>query len=145
MISPMVYGKVEGGKLIADDPAILQAAFRCHEGKRIEFQVKRFQKVRTESENKYYWGVVVFMVAEAMGYDPKMREDKDTVHGILKWECNFEMRVVGRGTDRKEIHAPLSTANISTLDFEAYLERCRRWASMELNIYIPLPNEVMPS
>ncbi len=140
MLSPMVYGTVEGGKLIADEPELLKAAFRCHEGKRVQVEVKRFRKNRTDPQNKYYWGVIVKMVMAEMGYD---EEDKQTIHELLKWECNYEMRIVGKGADRKEVRAPMSTANISTVAFEEYEERCRRWASRELSMYIPLPNEVV--
>ena len=143
MLSPVVYGEVKNGKLVADDPAVLVAAFRCHEGRRIQFQPKRVQNRRTDPQNDYYWGVVVLLAGQAMGYEPKISEDKDAIHEILKWHCNFEMRIVGRGTDRKEMQAPRSTADLSTSDFEAYCERCRNWAGRELNIYIPLPNEVM--
>lgn len=141
-LSPLVYGEVRGGKLKADDPALLVAAFRCHEGKRVSLEVKRFQKRRTDPQNDYYWGVIVLLAGQAMGYEPKISQDKDAVHEILKWNCNFEMRIVGRGADRKEMQAPRSTADLSTAEFEAYCERCRNWASVELNLYIPLPNEV---
>lgn len=140
MLSPMVYGTVENGKLIADDTELLKKAFRCHEGKRVTVEVKRFQKKRSDPQNKYYWKVVVKMVMDAMSYD---EEDKELVHEKLKWECNYEMRVVGKGADRKEVRAPMSTAILSTVEFENYEERCRRWAANELNIYIPLPNEVV--
>lgn len=139
MLSPMVFGTVENGKLIADDTELLKKAFRCHEGKRVTVEVKRFRKNRTVDQNAYYWGVVVKMVMDEMGYD---EEDKATIHELLKYENHYEMRIVGKGADRKEIRAPMSTANISTVAFEEYEERCRRWASRELSIYIPLPNEV---
>lgn len=140
MLSPMVYGEVHGGKLIADEPELLKAAFRCHEGKRVQIEVKRWRKQRSDPQNKYYWKIIVMMVMEAMGYD---EDDKELVHEKLKWECNYEMRIVGKGSDRKETRAPMSTAILSTVEFEAYEERCRRWAANELSIYIPLPNEVV--
>jgi len=141
-LSPVVYGEVRNGKFIADDTSVFNAAFRCHEGKRVFFEPKRWRKRRTDPQNDYYWGVVVQLAGEALGYDPKISEDKDAVHEILKWHCNFEMRTAGRGADKKQVQAPLSTADLSTADFEAYCERCRNWAARELNIYIPLPNEV---
>lgn len=138
MLSPMVFGKVENGKLIADDPALLQAAFRCHEGKRVEFQVKRFRKARSLDQNAYYWKVVVHLVKDAIGED-----DDEAAHEVLKFECNSEMRTIGKGEDRREYRHPLSTALLSTVEFEAYTERCRKFAAQFFGIYIPLPNEVM--
>jgi hypothetical protein len=136
-LSPMVYGEVRGGKLKADDPALLVAAFRCHEGKRVQVEVKRFRKARSLNQNAYYWKVVVHLVMEAMGED-----DNVAAHEVLKFECNSEMRTIGKGEDRREYRHPLSTADLSTMEFEAYLERCRKLAAEFFGIYIPLPNEV---
>lgn len=138
MLSPMVYGKVENGKFIADEPALFHAAFRCHEGKRVEFQPKRFRKARSQNQNAYYWKVVVHLVKDAMGED-----DDEAAHEVLKFECNSEMRTIGKGEDRREYRHPLSTALLSTVEFEAYTERCRKFAAQFFGIYIPLPNEVM--
>ena len=137
MISPLVLGTVEGGKLVADNPDLLKKAFRCHEGKRVEFQVKRWRKNRTTNQNAYYWAVIVPLIAEAMGED-----DSETTHEVLKYECNYEMRTIGKGSERREIRYPLSTAELDTAAFEAYTERCRRFASGFFSLYIPLPNEV---
>lgn len=136
-ISPLITGCVQGGKLAADDPELLKKAFRCHEGKRVEFQVKRLRKVRTLNQNAYYWKVIVSFVADAMGED-----DIETTHEVMKYECNYEMRTIGKGSERREIRYPLSTADLDTTAFEAYCERCRKFASEFLDLYIPLPNEV---
>jgi hypothetical protein len=136
-LSPLILGEVRDGKLVADDPELLKKAFRCHEGKRVEFQVKRHRKVRSLNQNAYYWAVVVPLIADAMGED-----DAETTHEVLKYECNYEMRAIGKGGERREIRYPLSTADLDTLAFEAYCERCRRFAAEFFSIYIPLPNEV---
>ena len=31
---------------------------------------------------------------------------------------------------------------MTTAQMEEYLSNCRMWASIELNLYIPLPNEI---
>lgn len=43
--------------------------------------------------------------------------------------------------DQLEIEYARSTTELSTIEFEKYLEDIRRWASMKLSCYIPLPNE----
>ena len=138
MLSPMVYGEVQNGKLIADDPELLKAAFRCHERKRVQVEVKRWHKSRSLNQNAYYWKIIVALVMDAMGDD-----DPEAVHEVLKFECNYEMRAYGKGSDRKEYRYPLSTANLDTAQFEAYAERCRKHAAQFFGIYIPLPNEVV--
>ncbi len=76
--------------------------------------------------------MIVAMVAEEMGLIP------DEAHDYLK--CLFLKRGVKVKGKRYEIIK--STSLLSTEEFEAYAEKCRQWASAELNVYIPLPNEI---
>lgn len=138
MLSPMVYGEVKGGKLLADDSELLKAAFRCHEGKRVQVEVKRWRKARSLNQNAYYHGIIVRLVMDAMGED-----DPEIAHEVLKFQCNSEVRTIGKGEDRREYRHPLSTALLSTAEFEAYTERCRKFAAEFFGIYIPLPHEVV--
>lgn len=133
-ISPLIIGYVnENGSFDAYDKEKFRAAFDCHRGKEIEFTPKRHRKNRSPNQNRFYWGVVVPMIGEAMG-----ETDPEAVHGVLKHEHNYYVATV-RST---EIRVPLSTAELNTADFEAYLERVRRWASEFFSMNIPLPNEV---
>lgn len=133
MISPIVLGRVIDGKFIADDQKVFRAAFYCHENQAVEVSVKRLRKVRSMNQNKYYWSVVIAAIGKAMG-----ESDPEAVHAALKYELNYYIMTVGK----KEIRVPLSTAELNTAEFEEYLEKCRRWASEFLCLYIQLPNEV---
>lgn len=88
-------------------------------------------KDRSSLENNYYWGVVVGILAEEKGNTP------NEMHEILKWNNNSHM-VIEYGGQRIEV--PNSTKDLTTGEFEAYLSRCREWASGE-GVFIPLPNE----
>jgi len=41
----------------------------------------------------------------------------------------------------KEVEVPKSTAELTTKEFEEYTTSIRQWASQELGVYIPTPNE----
>jgi hypothetical protein len=133
MLSPVIHGLVKDGKFVADDLALFRKAFYCHEGKAVELQVKRYRKVRSLNQNAYYWGVVIPMIGNAMG-----ETDIEAVHEVIKHEHHYYIATVGKS----ELHVPLSTADLSTLEFEQFLEKVRRWASEFFSLYIPLPNEV---
>jgi hypothetical protein len=133
LVSPLVVGKVVGGKFVPSDTATFKKAFWAHEGKQVDITVKRHRENRSLNQNNYYWGVVVPMVGEAIG-----ETDIEAVHEVLKLEHNYYIAKIGG----REIRVPQSTAELSTDEFERYLERARRWASEFLSIYIPLPNEV---
>lgn len=94
------------------------------------------QKVRSVDENKYYWGVVVEIMASELG------NDKDTMHEVLKSKFLSELvHVKGKDGMVREYTIVRSTANLTVPRFEKYLTEIRIWASAEMNIFIPLPNE----
>jgi hypothetical protein len=132
-LSPAIVGTVQKGKFIADDPALFRQAFYCHENRRVTLSVKRYSKNRSSNQNAYYFGVVVAMIGDHIG-----ESDQMTVHESLKAAHNYEMRTV----DKKEMRITLPTSDLTTAEFEAYLERVRRWASEFFSLYIPLPNEI---
>ena len=96
-------------------------------GKPVKVEVKRALSQRSTSQNRYYWGVIVKMIAEYTGHEP------DEVHSFLK------LKHLRRGDG--VIEWTRSTTELDTAEFEAYCEKCRLWALNELNINIPLPNE----
>ena len=133
-ISPLVIGYVdENGVFSAKDKDKFKAAFDCHRGHEVEFAPKRHKKNRSPNQNRFYWGVVIPMIAERMG-----ETDPESVHGVLKNELNYYMATIGD----KDIRVPQSTAELNTADFEAYLERVRQWAAQFFTLNIPHPNEV---
>ena len=130
----MVIGYVdENGTFSAKDKERFRAAFDCHRGHEVEFTPVRHRKNRSPNQNRFYWGVVIPLIGQAMGED-----DPEAIHGMLKHEHNYYMATIGGN----EIRVPMSTADLNTVDFEAYLERVRRWAVEFFTLNIPLPNEV---
>lgn len=73
------------------------------------------------------------MVADEMGLIP------DEAHDYLK-SLFLKMGVEVKG---KRYEITRSTALLSTIEFEGYVAKCRDWASAELNIYLPEPNELI--
>jgi hypothetical protein len=91
--------------------------------------VKRKTKGRSSRQNKYYWGIVVPMIAKEVGYDFNIE-----VHEALKF---MFLKQTKNG-----LTSLRSTSDLKTTEFEDYTSQCRKWASEFLNLYIPLPNEV---
>jgi len=85
------------------------------------------KETRSQAQNRYYWGVVCKLVSDHTGYTP------DEVHQIMAGQF--------LGYERNEIRFIPSTTKLKTGEFEIYMEQCRRWASVELSCYIPLPSE----
>ena len=87
---------------------------------------------RTTEQNRYYWGVVLKMISDESGYTP------NEVHELLKGEFlktgEIELGGIIKPTTK-------STTKLKTDEFEEYLEKCRRFAAINLSLVILLPNE----
>lgn len=129
---PKFAGTITKGDLIIADPKRFKM-YCCgfKDGSPVEVVVKRPTKERSNQQNAYYWGVVIHLIHESTGEDP------DRIHGFLS--AMFLTRKAWGENPYVE-----STTKLSTIEFEDYLENCRRWAAYpeNLGIYIPLPNEV---
>ena len=97
-------------------------------GKEGYLTVNKVTKSRSGNQNRYAHGVVFPMMAECMGCE--MEEAKDA----LKFEFLRKPLDCGKWTTRQ-------TSSLTTVEFEEFLEKCRRMAVDMFNCYIPEPNE----
>lgn len=109
------------------------------EGERVLIKLSKKRRNRSLSQNRYYFGVVCesFQIGakEVWGEDIS----KEEAHENLKKECNYKELV---SEDSGEIFRIVkSTANLNTLGFEKYLDRCRKFIHTWFNVTVPLPNE----
>lgn len=104
--------------------------FEFCQGKKGHFtlEVVKSKNIRSLNQNRYYWGVIVKMIADETGYM------MDEVHQILKGEfLRYERD--GKTFTR-------SSSALNTLEFEQYGEKCRLFAAENLGLTIPLPHEI---
>lgn len=91
---------------------------------------------RSLDQNAYYQGPVIGILAEYCG------NSHDEMHEILKQKFLSRLAIViNKNGEKEEIRISRSTADLSTVEFEEYLKRIKTWASSDLSIYIPDPNE----
>jgi len=100
--------------------------------------VRKVKKQRSLNQNSYYWGVVIKIMAQELGYTD------NEMHQVLgEFYLSYDKKVFkGSKPEFGDIRQTFikSTTELSTIEFENYLENCRRLAS-ENGIFIPLPNE----
>ena len=89
--------------------------------------ITEFRNIRSLQQNSYMWGVVYDTISKDTGYTP------NEIHQLMGQQF--------LAYEKKEGAFMKSTTDLNTKEFEDYLENVRRFASMELGIYIPLPNE----
>lgn len=82
---------------------------------------------RSLSQNAYYHGIVVKLIADHCGYEP------EDCHQALRTRFLSEPGELGLARVR-------STTELDTREFTEYVERCRQLAA-EMGINIPDPGE----
>lgn len=118
-------------KLEAAERKMLDSFLRTIPGRPIELSVKVIRATRTAQANRYYWGVVVPLIAEHLGYQ------KDELHEALKQKfLRLDAEPDAHGLVRVR-----STATMNTREFGDYLENVITWAGAEFGLNIPAPGE----
>ena len=121
---PILYGKVKDGKLKLDAPQNYLVELSRFEGQRIELTIRKERHVRSLSQNKYYWGVIIEILSANFGYE------REEMHEALK----FKFLKKHGDTDLVTVG---STAKLSTAGFTEYIDEIIRWASTEYQVVIP--------
>ena len=133
-MNPKLKAKIEKRKIRIYELANLNEYLDTLDGKEVFVTIERWteKKQRSNQQNRYMWSVPYAIIAEYTGNSP------EEVHELMCQMFNSKVVVI----KNKEYRIPLSTASLSTIQLEEYLSRVREWASIELSLYVPLPNEV---
>lgn len=123
--------KITGGRIVfANEEAFLKTKSAL-EGKDVSVVISAWRKARSTPQNRYYHGVVIPLIAESTGYT------NTETHEILK-QMFFSKEV----TIGKKTVLIATTTKENTVEWEEKMSMIRSWASGDLHIFIPEPNEV---
>jgi hypothetical protein len=100
-------------------------------GKSVVVTVKQERATRSSQANRYYWGVVVPLIAEHLGYT------NDEMHEALKYKF-LRTEAECAASDLPKIR---SSAALSTKEFGEYVDSVVTWAGADFGLNIPAPNE----
>lgn len=98
----------------------------------IIINVSKKKEKRSIPQNSYMWGVVYKQISDEWGYEI------DEVHEIMKQKF---LKIKEIRVDGETVIITRSTTDLKTDEMESYLEAIRRWAAINLEICILLPNE----
>lgn len=132
MPTPIFHGKIENRKLKLDLRDRFQEWLDQLDGREISLWIKPRRKVRTLSQNAYYW-VVLEIISKSTGHTP------EELHEIFKRSFLPPRITVWRG---KNIYMPKTTTILTKSEFGEYLEKIIREAA-EMSIVIPPPDNVI--
>lgn len=132
------HGTIQDGKLFLDKSSQFKEYLHTFPtGKRVEVTVEKQTHKRSNSQNRYYWGIVVAEIAKHTGHDPEQ------IHELCKQMFSPKWYMDPRPPTRQTIAIPTSTTKLHTLQFVEYTEKCRMWANEFLGLQIPLPGDVI--
>ena len=127
-MNPIFLASILKGKLVFNNYEGFINYIQTLEGKSVDVVIRLPKKDRSNEQNRYYWGVVIRLLSEHLGYTD------DEMHDALK--------MMFLKDNSRDIPTLRSTTELTTVEFEKYLEEVRMWAANMLGFYIPLPNEV---
>lgn len=105
---------------------------RLFSGHSIEIIIHRKRKHRSVQQNRYYW-LVASMLSDHTGFT------KDEIHAILKSKF---LRTEKVNEDTGSVYEYVkSTTELTTVEYEEYLDSVRQFAAEEFDLQIPMPNE----
>ncbi len=136
MTSPIsLTAYVKDGKFCLSDAQkkITSVFMQRNEGKHVRVAFSQPGKPRSNNQNRYYHSVPVAMIAAETGHTP------EEIHEYLKAAFLPRSFVTVAG---KEHQVTKSTASLTTAEMEDFLTAVRTFAAQELNMVIPLPNEI---
>lgn len=137
MLIPVLSAVVKNNELRYLSPGKYKAVLAMVEGREVDVIIKKHTYTRTLAENRYYWGVVVKLVSDEMGEAQPLE-----THALLKSLFLIKGGELTHGGKVYRYQVVRDTHDLTIGEFEDYLTKCRDWASQELNVVIPLPNEI---
>ena len=135
---PIFEGDVVNKKLKLfehEKQAIARWIATFKDGTKLDIIIRKHKSKRSNEQNRYYFGVVLPILADYFGHD-----NTEDMHEDMKLKFNPIESKIEPG---KTIGG--TTTKLSTVDFfsaeTSYVERICRWAAMEHSLFIPPPKK----
>ena len=131
--------RVISGNLIYEGVAAFYQQLQNFEGQDVEVEIRKRKKQRSGNQNRFYFGVILPEIREALIDAGYFMQNNEQVHELLKFKF---LKATVTNEDTGEIIETLgSTKDMSTSEFETYLTAIRVWAAEYLNVTLSIPNE----
>ncbi len=135
---PVIKARIENGRILWKDTLTISKIFSTYNNKDVVVVIQPEKQRRSLKQNSYYHAVVVKLIADKLGYSEK---ETNEILKSLFLTVEYEVKLSSKKTIT--IKTSKSTKELSTAGMEDFLSRVRQWASEEIDLFIPLPNEVI--
>lgn len=99
-------------------------------------RVTKYKPKRSDRQNRYYWSIFVKSFADFLRDQGEAVTDNDA-HEYLKHK--FLRKTITAGGERQDITR--STTDLTTAEFNTYLDQCAAWLTDMFGIVLPAPGE----
>jgi hypothetical protein len=129
-------GAVRSGRLEIRGREQMRTALKRMRDCEVFVTITPQRAARSQQQNRWYWGVIVELIADHTGYTP------DEIHEILKAKFVPKKLAIsdGNGEIVGEFVIGSSTTKLDKNAFGEYCEAIRRWAASDLGVVIPDPD-----
>ena len=140
-ITPIFEVTIESGQIVWPEGENLRLVkFLYGRSGKYQLYLKRPLKRRSLAQNNWFHGIILSMIAEAMGED-----DLGYVKAVLKAKfLSKEIVLAGKDNQWEKIMVIGRTSKLKTDQFNDFCEKCRKFAAEFYGLNIPDPEEVMP-
>lgn len=143
-------GHIKDGKLFIHYRNKFDIALKTFDDCNVKIKIEKiFHKRSTKTykddgseglgQNGYYWKIIVPCFINGYFETQGIQITIKQAHENLKELCNTRTIVNKQTGELKDIG--VSTADLTTIQFEEFTERCRQFIFEWFNITVPLPNE----
>lgn len=94
-------------------------------------EIKKWYKGRSLNQNNYYWNMLTEFAQEVWVTPEELHEE-------MKYRF---LRIPFKGINWEDMYKIRSTTELTTIQFEEYIEMIRREAQEEYNLMLNLPND----
>mgnify|MGYP002132962240 CR=1 FL=1 len=133
-----INSKVKDGNL-AVNRSLISKTIKHFEGSEIILTIEKKFTKRSNNQNSFYWVVLIPIIAELLYDSTGHFFSEEETHDVLKSNCNYK-EIVSESTG-EFTKIPLSTTELTTLEFMQYIEKVEHFVFNYFNVTLPKPNE----
>ena len=134
------FGTIQDGKLHLIHADKFKQNITTLPNGRYRFTLEKVYRKRSNSQNAFYFGVVVTLIMEGLKDAGFENFDKDKTHDLIKYKF---LKVEEVSTNGEVIETIKSTTSLTTTEFMSLLADIKSWALEFLNVDIPEPGQEM--
>lgn len=127
---------IEDGKLVLDDSYAFKTAMWRFKPGRVTVTVEQEKDRRSAVANRYYWGVVVKLIASETGQDPQDIHD-DLRDRFLRKTITYTDKATGEIHERQFARG---SSGLTVSEFYEFVEQARLFAAEFFGMTIPDPD-----